>query len=85
MRAIIRIAGEAREITDRKNYVREILATRNQLQTTLNAIPDLLFELGLDGSYHSYHSPRVELLAAPRRRYLAERYLMFSQPMQRKL
>jgi PAS domain S-box-containing protein len=65
VRAIIRIAGDAREITDRKNYDREILATRNQLQATLNAIPDLLFELGLDGRYHSYHSPRVELLAAP--------------------
>lgn len=65
VRAIIRIAGDAREITDRKNYEREILATRNQLQATLNAIPDLLFELGLNGRYYSYHSPRVELLAVP--------------------
>ncbi|RFC33875.1 MAG: PAS domain S-box-containing protein, partial [Candidatus Nitrotoga sp. SPKER] len=65
VRAIIRIASDVREITDRKNYEREILATRNQLQATLNAIPDLLFELGLDGRYYAYHSPRVELLAAP--------------------
>lgn len=31
----------------------------------LNAIPDLLFELDLDGRYLTYHSPRTELLAAP--------------------
>ncbi|WP_275584309.1 Tar ligand binding domain-containing protein [Candidatus Nitrotoga arctica] len=65
VRAIIRIAGDAREIIDRKNYEREILATRNQLQATLDAIPDLLFEIGLDGRLHSYHSPRVDLLVAP--------------------
>ena len=31
----------------------------------LNAIPDLLFELDIDGTYIDYHSPRSELLAAP--------------------
>ncbi|WP_239190909.1 Tar ligand binding domain-containing protein [Candidatus Nitrotoga sp. HW29] len=72
VRVIIRIAGDAREITDRKNYEREILATRNQLQATLDAIPDLLFEVGLDGRYYSYHSPRVELLAAPQEELLGK-------------
>lgn len=37
----------------------------NKLQATLDAIPDLLFELGLDGRYHDCHSPHSELLAAP--------------------
>ena len=31
----------------------------------LNAIPDLLFELDIDGTYIDYHSPHSELLAAP--------------------
>ena len=31
----------------------------------LNAIPDLLFEIDLDGLYINYHSPRTDLLAAP--------------------
>jgi diguanylate cyclase (GGDEF)-like protein/PAS domain S-box-containing protein len=35
-----------------------------KLAATLQAIPDLLFELGLDGRYHDYHSPRTELLVA---------------------
>ncbi|MFA6902217.1 MAG: EAL domain-containing protein [Gallionellaceae bacterium] len=34
----------------------QLSATNNQLQATLNAIPDLLFEIGLDGVYHSYYS-----------------------------
>ena len=38
---------------------------QNQLQATLDAIPDLLFEVGLDGRIYGYHSPRPELLAAP--------------------
>lgn len=40
------------------------LATKNRLQATLDAIPDLLFELGLDGKYHDYHSPHTDLIAA---------------------
>ncbi|MBB1074745.1 EAL domain-containing protein [Rhodoferax sp. 4810] len=31
----------------------------------LDALPDLLFELDLDGRYLDYHSPRTDLLAAP--------------------
>lgn len=31
----------------------------------LEAIPDLLFELDLDGRYIDYHAPRADLLAAP--------------------
>lgn len=43
----------------------EIRDTQNKLQATLAAIPDLLFEVDLEGRYHDYHSPRTELLAAP--------------------
>ncbi|WP_394755999.1 EAL domain-containing protein [Rhodoferax sp.] len=43
----------------------EILATQRQLQATLGAIPDPLFELGLDGRYYSAHSSRTELLVLP--------------------
>lgn len=43
----------------------EILATQQHLSATINAIPDLLFEMGLDGTYYSSHSPRQELLVMP--------------------
>lgn len=53
------------DITDRKQAKAELLATRNRLQATLDALPDLLFEVGLDGRIHDYHTHRSDLLAAP--------------------
>ena len=35
----------------------EIFATQNKLQATLDAIPDMIFELGLDGTCHDYRAP----------------------------
>lgn len=40
-------------------------ATRAQLEATIDAMPDLIFELGLDGRFYSYHTPRADLLAVP--------------------
>ena len=42
-----------------------LIAANNQLKTTLDAMPDLLFEIDLHGRYLDYHSPQTELLAAP--------------------
>jgi diguanylate cyclase (GGDEF)-like protein/PAS domain S-box-containing protein len=53
------------ELEERKQIEAEIKATKNQLQATLEAIPDLMFEVGLDGRYYAYHCPRTDLLAAP--------------------
>jgi PAS domain S-box-containing protein len=39
---------------------------RDRLKATIDAIPDLLFELGLDGTYYDIHAQRDELLAAPK-------------------
>lgn len=44
--------------------------TSRKLQATLDALPDLLFEVGLDGRIHDYHSPRTELLAMPPEQFL---------------
>ncbi len=44
---------------------REILALNRRLQATLDALPDLLFELDNEGRYLSYYSPRAELLVVP--------------------
>jgi PAS domain S-box-containing protein len=54
-----------RDITNLKRAQSETLQIKNQLQATLEAIPDLLFEMGLDGRYLDVHSSRHELLAAP--------------------
>ena len=43
----------------------EIRSAQRHLEATMAAIPDLLFELGLDGRYYSAHTPRQDLLARP--------------------
>lgn len=46
-----------------KQKVRHLEAEQAKVMAMLDAIPDLLFELGLDGRYLDYHSPRLDLLA----------------------
>ena len=59
------VLGIYEDVTDLLIRERQVLETRNQLQATLDALPDLMFEIDLEGRYHSAHSPRSELLAAP--------------------
>ncbi|OYY53837.1 MAG: hypothetical protein B7Y54_01385 [Polaromonas sp. 35-63-240] len=42
----------------------DLRRSQNDLVSTLNALPDLLFELGLDGRYYSAHAAREDMLAA---------------------
>jgi PAS domain S-box-containing protein len=55
-----------RDITERRQSQQRIRQAQADLQATLEAIPDLLFELDQDGRYLGFHSPRRDLLYAPR-------------------
>lgn len=59
------IQGTVRDISERKQAEQARQRSEAKLQATLDAIPDLLFEVDIDGRYQSYHSPRIDLLAAP--------------------
>jgi diguanylate cyclase (GGDEF)-like protein/PAS domain S-box-containing protein len=54
-----------RDITGQEEQKAEILAARSQLQATLDAIPDMLFEIDLQGRCHAYHSARTNLPFLP--------------------
>ncbi len=54
------------DISRIKRAENETLIIQQQLQATLNAIPDPIFELGLDGRYYECYSLHADLLAAPR-------------------
>ena len=45
-----------------KTKTRQLSDSNTQLQATVNAIPDLMFEVDLDGRFYSYHSSRIDLL-----------------------
>ena len=51
----------------------ELRGTRDDLESTLNAIPDLLFELGLDGRIHHLRHSRAALLPAPAQMLVGKR------------
>ncbi|MEO7344149.1 MAG: PAS domain-containing protein, partial [Methylotenera sp.] len=51
------------DITKLKRAEAEVLSTNIELQATFDAIPDLLFEIGMDGRYYNYHAYRTDLLA----------------------
>ncbi|MDD1609702.1 MAG: PAS domain S-box protein [Methylococcaceae bacterium] len=59
------IIATLENIDERKRVENEMIATRNQLQATLNAIPDLLFELGLNGHCYDIYTARSDLLDSP--------------------
>lgn len=42
------------------------------LQAMLNAIPDLMFEVGLNGRIYSFHIPRINLLTVPREGFVGK-------------
>lgn len=51
---------------------RRLKASQNQLQATLDALPDLLFEIDRDGYYCSYHSPRTSLPVTPAEEFIGQ-------------
>jgi len=50
----------------------EFNAMAEQMKATLDAIPDLLFDVGLDGRFYASHSPNPALLAAPSERLIGK-------------
>ncbi|MBB3641566.1 bifunctional diguanylate cyclase/phosphodiesterase [Variovorax atrisoli] len=47
------------DITEKRRHTAAIIESKAQLQATLDALPDLLLEVGLDGRCHGHHAPRV--------------------------
>ena len=46
------------DVTERRRHIADIIDGKAQLQATLDALPDVLLELGLDGRCHRFQSPR---------------------------
>ncbi|MBF2707693.1 PAS domain S-box protein [Flavobacterium soyangense] len=55
----------ARDITERKQTEENSRKAQENLATILEAIPDILFEVGFDGRIHHYQAHREDLLAVP--------------------
>ena len=51
---------------------RELINARGHLQATLDAIPDLLFDIDANGIIHDYHSNKPELLTVAPEKFLGQ-------------
>lgn len=58
-------SGRDRAVMLAQQMTQELRQTKLGLECTLNAIPDVLFELDITGRYHGYHTKNETLLAAP--------------------
>lgn len=57
--------GTTTNITETKSTEEEIRKLNHKLMAVLDAIPDLLFEIGIDGKIYNYHSRKDDLLLMP--------------------
>ncbi len=62
------------------NQTREVMDARLELQATLDAIPDLLFDIDLSGIIHGYHTNRLELLTVQPKDFLGRNFREFLPP-----
>lgn len=51
---------------------RELTGIKNHLEATLNALPDLLFEVDISGRFYDFHSSSPELLLVPKEDFIGK-------------
>jgi diguanylate cyclase (GGDEF)-like protein/PAS domain S-box-containing protein len=62
------------DITARKRREHELLSAQRHLEATLKAIPDLMFEVNLEGRIYNYRAYHQDLLAAPPEVFLGKKF-----------
>jgi PAS domain S-box-containing protein len=67
---LVGLTGFSTDITEDKRRQHQVEALEKRLQATLDALPDLLFEIDGDGRFMDYRSPRRELLVVPPEAFL---------------
>jgi PAS domain S-box-containing protein len=66
------ISNYDRERERTEKYARDLAETHHRLETTVAAIPDLMFELDTNGSICDFHAPAAELLYVPPEAFLGK-------------
>jgi diguanylate cyclase (GGDEF)-like protein/PAS domain S-box-containing protein len=66
----LRMVGTLMDVSKRKQVESELLATQAELQATLQALPDLVFEFNGEGRYRAIHSHGVQDLLHPENRQI---------------
>lgn len=65
------------DITERKKAEKKIKESNNQLKATIDAIPDLMFEVDEEGRFYDYNAPVMDELYVPPEQFLGKKFLKF--------
>lgn len=71
---VVAYIGTITDITERILAEKEFMKIHKKMEAVLDAIPDLLFEIGRDGRIFNYHSKREDLLALPPNLFLGKTF-----------
>lgn len=63
-----------RDITERKQIENNLRRAHESLATIFDAIPDLLFEVGLDGTIYHFHTQEPEMLAVSPEFFMGKKF-----------
>lgn len=66
-------SGRERAVSLAQQMTDELRQTKSDLECTLNAIPDVLFEFDIAGRYLGYHTKNESLLAAPAQQLIGKK------------
>ena len=72
---IVGYVGTITDITARKLAEEEFKKINKKMEAIIEAIPDLMFEVSLDGTFHNYYSNRNDLLLLPPEKFLNKNIL----------
>ncbi|WP_320815765.1 PAS domain S-box protein [Flavobacterium sp.] len=70
---IVGYIGTTTDITALKKVEKKFIEANKKLESVMEAIPDLLFEIDINGLIHNYHSHKDDLLAAPPNVFLGKK------------
>ncbi|MEN9908116.1 MAG: hypothetical protein RLZZ540_1265 [Bacteroidota bacterium] len=62
---IIGFIGTITDITQRKQAEDKFVKTSKKMEAIIEAIPDMMFEIDLEGNIFNYHTPKNDLLLMP--------------------
>jgi PAS domain S-box-containing protein len=65
--------AQIEDVSERRRLETELLSSQARLTATFNAMPDLLFEVGADGTIYDFHSPHTDLLLFAPGEFLGKR------------
>ncbi len=66
----VKTFGANQDITEQKRPAEELRKMQKHLEGTVNALPDLMFEVDAQGRIYNYHTPTLQILYVPPEKFL---------------